>query len=532
MIAAAIDKRTIHWCGLEKKCVARAMGSSSVGANAGASRLAKTMMMVMELNRAGLPASGARICMKSTENACFLRHLEVMKMYFLVKSCIFSIHVFFDASWCFFMQIFCKKLSVALGFCMVLCISVLLTACFGDDESSKKVVLYPDIAPVFSIYPNDQAPNDSIAANLAHGISLIVHPLAEYRLSFDEDPSFEPPVLQLFRVNKNNRFRQVRSLKAERSGGRLVYRFVCEESAATKWVTTLEQFGTFYKGKISNVRFEGDGAYSSELSLNLIAVGNVEEDLDSISLRKFGDELLAAFRYYYTSIKIDTLYVNYAHEHPTLGRNYPANLPWVADYGSENMMLSELGDWPGIEKALDIVLVHAISSEGILGTSSLFGGSLSGGAASTVLLGTSVIGPYNTEFHETVESIIETAVHETGHYFGLRHTTSTKADMQQVFYGVDYGDYSNIEDGLEDTPFCSELFKSGLLKLAKSVNSDIIFYPPLRETNLSLRTLEDVTADCPDADNLMFPTTVKNRSLKFSDQQLQLIRKNLMIFPH
>ena len=430
------------------------------------------------------------------------------------------------------MQIFCKTFFISLGFRIALCVSVLLTACFWEDESSEKVVLYPDNTISFSIFPNDQAPNDSIAANLTHGISLDVHPSAEYQLSFDEDPSFEPPVLQLFRVNKNNRYRQVRTLKAERSGGRLVYRFVCEESSATEWVTTLEQSGTFYKGKVSNVRFEGDGAYSSVLSLNLIAVGNVEEDLGDISLREFGDELLAAFRHYYTSITIDTLYVNRAHEHPTLGGNYPANLPWVAEYGSAGMMLSELGAWPGAEKALDIVLVHAINSEGILGTSSLFGGGLGGGIASTILLGTSVVAPYNTEKRESLESIVETAVHETGHYFGLRHTTSTKADMQHLVDGIDYGDYSNIEDGLDDTPFCSELFKSGLLKASGSVNSDVVIYPPHKKYSLYQRSLIDMTAECPDAENVMFPTTVKNRSLKFSDQQLQLIRKSLMIFPH
>jgi hypothetical protein len=30
----------------------------------------------------------------------------------------------------------------------------------------------------------------------------------------------------------------------------------------------------------------------------------------------------------------------------------------------------------------------------------------------------------------------------------------------------------------------------------------------------------------------MFPLTVENKTLKFSDQQLDIIRQNLMIFPH
>ena len=39
-------------------------------------------------------------------------------------------------------------------------------------------------------------------------------------------------------------------------------------------------------------------------------------------------------------------------------------------------------------------------------------------------------------------------------------------------------------------------------------------------------------SSCPDAGNYMFPTTVKDKVLSFSKQQLEIIRKNLMIFPH
>jgi hypothetical protein len=47
-----------------------------------------------------------------------------------------------------------------------------------------------------------------------------------------------------------------------------------------------------------------------------------------------------------------------------------------------------------------------------------------------------------------MERLAVTAVHELGHFFGLRHTVSTRHDMLQD------DDDSNVEDGFADTRFC------------------------------------------------------------------------------
>ena len=402
----------------------------------------------------------------------------------------------------------------------------------SDTESVEDIVLYPDRPLAYLLYPNDRAQNDSAAANLAHGVELLVHPSAKYYLSFDADPSSEAPTLQLFRIVRGH-YQQVRVLEPQVVGSRYVYSFVCEENDAAEWVTTLESGGTYYKGKVSNVLLEGEGGYSDHFSLNLIAVGDVEQNLDGFTLQKLADSLLTAFRHYYTSVYIDTIYLNRAHEHPTLGKKYPADLPWLAGYSSDDIMLSELGGWPGIENALDIVLVHFINDVDVLGYSDLFAGNLGSGTYSTLVLGSYVKMQDGSENVLPLSEIVETAVHETGHFFGLRHTTATTADLGRYVDGVNLGDYSNVEDGLDDTPYCSFLRSSGLLKSSSVPSSDI--RQRLPQTLAAQGDAPKIGfGNCPDAGNVMFPMAVSDRkfTLSFSEQQLEIIRKNLMIFPH
>ncbi len=415
-------------------------------------------------------------------------------------------------------------------FCKLFCVLIvfLLASCF--DEESSEVVLYPEVNEFFSLIPNDQAQNDSVSAHLAKGVAILVHSNANYEFSFDIDPNFDAPKMQLFRANwaaNPPKFRQVRSLQPQIENGRYVYSFLCEESDAATWVATLALEDEFFPGQTSNVRLVGDGAYSDRMSLNLIVVGNVEKTLNGFDLQELKTALLSDFRRYYTSIQIDTLYVNYAQDHPTLGKKFPANAPWLAGKSSEDMMLSELGGWPGITNALDIVLVHYIDSEGVMGYSNLFSGNMGGGLGSTVVLG-SYVKTVSGEEPLSLRDIVQTAVHESGHFLGLRHTTATRADMQSE------NDYSNIEDGLEDTPYCSMLQRSGLLK-TNDRNRDLI--PSDVRFNWMLPRLANMASefrvqDCPDFRNVMFPAGTEDEYEGFSEQQLKIIRKNLMIYPH
>lgn len=414
--------------------------------------------------------------------------------------------------------------------------ALLLGACFDDDSHKTEKYVYPDGNLDFSMFPNDAIPGDSVDANLTHGVVLVVHPNATYEISFDIDESSEAPVLQLFRVywneeRKSNYMSPVFKVKPRVEGNRYVYSFLCEELEKNYWVTSLSVGDTFYSGKTRNVRLTGSGAYSDHFSVNLIVAGEVE--FDDGELNDFVKVLSDDFRKYYTSVYLDTIYVRYADKHPEVGRKYPASEPWYAGLSSEDIMMTELGGWPepNVKEAIDIVLVYGLVypeyGEGLLGLSDLFGSNMMGGKGSTIVIGTHVGDGFESEGSVlSMAEVSETVLHETGHFFGLRHTTATAADVASTL------DYSIYEDGFSDTPVCSVLFKKSLSK--ESVNSrkySIDYRSPHRSWGLRVLA-KSSEYSCPDADNFMFPVNSDKELTGFSKQQLDLLKKNLMIFPH
>ena len=413
-----------------------------------------------------------------------------------------------------------------------LIILVNLAVLLGCSEVDKgEPVLQPSFMSPFTLFPNDPAVSDSVADYLSSGAVLSLHPGASYTLSFEADSAMrETPVLQLFRVGaaldgQRYSVRHVRSLDAVQRDGRYYYDFTCEENDRARWVTSLVLNGEVYKGRVRNVRLDAEGPYQQHFSINLIVVGKIVFPDSSMTVELFADSLLRTFRRFMKGIEIDTLYVRYAHEHPELGNKYPANEPWLAGRSSEDMFVSELGGWPEreLKNALDLVLVHRIEMEHVLGYSYLYAGNFGSGDGSTVVIGTREKTP-SGEANVSVVEIIETAVHESGHFLGLRHTTSTRSDMEATL------DYSVVEDGFEDTPYCRQLLASGLLKRNAVAPSD--FAVPAYRLNMAAATATFNLVDCPDSRNLMFPSVTGEEFEGFSEQQLEHVRKNLTVFPH
>lgn len=414
---------------------------------------------------------------------------------------------------------------------MLLATACLLFACGNDPDYERDSALYPRNGLFFEMFPNDKARNDSVSANLSEGVILTVHPRASYELSFDAEGG-TPPTMQIFRLFLNSdssgfNANMVQKVSGKNINGRFVYSFKCNENEMSYWAVTLEQDGTYYQGATRNVRLTGSGAYSDHMSLNLIVVGNVASELEGFTIDDLAQGLLQKYRKEYSSVTIDTLYVSYANEHPTLGYKYPANEPWIAGRSSEDVMLSELGGWPGRENALDLVLVHYIEDIGILGYSDLFAGKMGGGFGSTIVLG-AFVHTFMGESALIMDNITETALHETGHFFGLRHSTASAVDLAL------YGDYSNYEDGFEDTPYCSNLLKRDALKAGSSAVTDFrvrrgIFH---RVTTAAAGIANFNPTLCPDASNYMFPIDTEVEYNGFSEEQLAMLRASLMIYPH
>ena len=419
-------------------------------------------------------------------------------------------------------------------------LSAMFFAACSEDSTEPEYTLYPDNDIFYSLAPNDMAANDSISANLAHGVKLVVHPNASYELSFEKDASVsDVPELQIFHLSLNSDSTayyatKIMALQPKEVNGRYVYSFVCEEKTNAFWATSLAVDDHFYPGTTKDVKFTGDGAYSDHFSLNMIVVGKHDLTSDGVDVEELAQKTLDSFRKYYTSVTIDTIYIRYAHEHPTLGPKYPANEPWLAGADSSmDMFLYELGGWPekDVYDALDIVYVYRIEIDKTVGYASLFSANLGGGAYSTVLVGNYVLAKDSPqkEFLLSSDEIVETVLHETGHFFGLRHTTSTMNDF------LSSQDYSIIEDGLEDTPYCEALLRNGLMK-RPSVKYSLSTLPVM-PGHAYRRTWwkneeQDLLSSCPDSHNFMFPATQDETFEGFSEQQLEIIRKNLMLFPH
>ena len=438
----------------------------------------------------------------------------------------------------------CKKW---IWLCLLLfSLANFFTACSTTDaDGDRTLVPDPDHLIVYKLFPNDLARNDSAAANLARGIKLVVHPKASYKLSFEIDSTQPVPELQLFRTFEiqNDKyhvgFSKVRTLQPTVVGNRYEYSFKCEENQMSIWFTSLGVDGKYYDGEIKNIRFTGMGAYSDHFSINLIVVGEMENTQDGMNVEELSQLMLKKFREKYYGVTVDTLYVRYAHEHPTVGYKYPADRPWVSGLNSDDYYLSELTEWPEdeVSHALNIVLVHSINSNNITGFSPLFAGVLGAGNESSVVIGEHVKKSSEEISPLTSMNIVMTAIHEAGHFFGLRHTSTTRRDLNQVLTLEDgsnseVGDWSNIEDGLTDTPFCDYILRSGLYKQGDEENCTNVIPNAVFATNASYAPKSPLY-QCKDIDNIMFPVTVDEyEDGSFTKQQMELVRSSLVIFPH
>lgn len=439
----------------------------------------------------------------------FFVPLSIRRFFVAKKACSLFFFFFFTCSFLFF-----------------------LLACAEDSESEKTV--FPRDKELYALFPNDPAPGDSVASHLSTGVMMIVHPGGLYTLSFDVDSAYDAPKMQLFRFyghrsGEGYGVYKMTTIKPEIINGRYVFTFACEENERSLWGLTLVQNDDYYKGKTSNVMLEGSGKYSNHLSLNLISVGLIEPIEGVSDMNDLARMLIKAFRKSYTSFVIDTIYVNYAAKHPTLGNKYPSNKYWYAGPVSEENPLYELGNWPekGVTEALDIALVHRIEEMNVLGYAALFASNLKGGEGSAVIVGSHTLTTTGVRALSAKE-IVKVAVHESGHFFGLKHTTSTLADLEG------YQDLSILEDGFDDTPSCPELLESGLYKKAMGKGGSDFYMP-----NHVFRMLDKKAygADfneeyCPDAYLFMFPVSSENTMREFSKQQLKVLKQNLMLIPH
>jgi hypothetical protein len=149
------------------------------------------------------------------------------------------------------------------------------------------------------------------------------------------------------------------------------------------------------------------------------------------------------------------------------------------------------------------------------------------GPAGTVL-GFSPREVVNIDFHKesrvilsnvsTIPHLAITAVHEMGHFFGLRHTVSTVHDI-----GQDKDD-SNIEDGFTDTRFCDILPVSK--RSAAPLDGPV-------ESPYCLRIAVDECSSSCELTNLMHPVECPGADqIQLSAQQIDFLKTNIGLYQH
>jgi hypothetical protein len=373
----------------------------------------------------------------------------------------------------------------------------------------------------YRLFPNDLGKADSAAKYFAQGVILPGHPGASYSLSFVAGEG-SIPNLRLYRlIPKGDQYMYTTDqlIEGKLSEGQWRYDFNANFSSQIDWLTILEQKGKRYETPLTNLHFAGWGSNSSHISLNLWITGKYVPPAGGETPQELAKLILAGYRTAYgpAGITVDTVYLQYASSHRLSGKSFPDSLPIVAEDIESRFDSLGNGLAHPYSEALDLVLIFGFQEEGMLGLSPLFGKNLEAGEAGVVLLSTHRSSAGLQDFTAVgSEVMVATAVHETGHFFGLRHTTVTQRDMMAS------GDFSAEEDGIGDTPWCP-----GLAYLVGT--RDI----PVSSKFLSRKFIAGLAAyQCPDAENPMFPYSTDVIMGAFTEGQGAILAKNLSIFPH
>ncbi|MBO4783947.1 MAG: hypothetical protein J5521_04320, partial [Lachnospiraceae bacterium] len=309
--------------------------------------------------------------------------------------------------------------------------------------------------------------------------------------------------------------------RGTRNGDSLQFSFSCKLDEPMQAILSLKDLnGDFIKSPFQNVLLEGMGVYSDHLSLNLIVAGSFDSTADGKTIDSLAQRTGRSLQAIY-DVQVDSIYISYAEKHPLVGNLYKKKSFLIVDGISDVDNLSEPWNDPGKDNAFDVVLVNGFTDASMEGCAKTF--FWQGFSKMNVVIVSLNDGDGSPR---RAKGIQNTIIHEMGHFFGLSHTTLTLSDILM------WKDYSVVEDGLEDTPYCKEMVENDIKELKSR---------GLIEPGYSIAFLnDDDVLGCPDEFNIMYSYADETSYWgaradvyrESSPMQRAIVKKNLTLIPH
>lgn len=362
-----------------------------------------------------------------------------------------------------------------------------------------------------TLMPNDAIHGDSVLSTFKRGLLIETRANSEYSLVIQYDGT-DLPDLNLFLWESDIISTQARVIHGQIQGDLIEYQWSENKNQPQLYVGVLSSGESHLKSKISSVKYTGYGSDVNSLGINLHFVG-VDSRFTSVQARKnFANQVKSeiANLYQQGGLSLTEVKVVNGKSHPKYGDLLESMVDVYFDYidwsiQSESSSLPVDSMSSGMSapsnKNLDVVVVPYIDGRGIVGIAPFSGGSLLKGWKSVVVVAVSTKDIIMEENSDSI--IVNTLAHEIGHFLGLRHTSSTSADL------LGSSDNSIVHDGISDTPFEASCQNSlgKIIAVNKTCTSQYI-YTGGRPSEYKISKLSMANPGCPDDDNLMFPKLV------------------------